>query len=206
MDNRREPFVVTALVAGLLGLGSPNLAAKRDTRPTMSVVAFSGSGGTTESGDAMADDLATRLVETGRYRVLPRQWLMASVSVPHPTPDTLRAAAAAAGVDYLVLGETRLVMARGRARLDVTFIDVRVVSVATGEVISTAAGRIESVRRSPIPVVPMVRPGSPRSIVPALALAAVSARARSGGAQGVVKQRDAELARIAQSITLPEVP
>jgi hypothetical protein len=204
MDNWSEPLVITALVAGLVSGGSVNRMAERDPRPTLTVVSFSGVP--SQSGDAMADELASQLVETGRYRVLTRDWLSASSTGAKPSLAVLRDAAAAAGVEYLVLGDGQTTVSK------VLLIEVRVVSVATGEVIRTAAGRSQMPGRTrrPIPVVPMTRPpvgalatrGRPGtgSVVGRLAAAAVSARRAPRAAPA--KSWEQTLADIAKSINV----
>jgi hypothetical protein len=143
MENRKEPFIITALVAGMLGFGAAQPAAEADARPTLAVVSFKGPDIPPETGDAMADELAAQFVETGRYRVMPRNWLPARDPANASLP-ALQAAAIAANIKYLVIGEARYGMSLGAARRDVLFMDVRVVSVATGEVVRTATGRTHS--------------------------------------------------------------
>lgn len=204
MDTRREPLVITALVAGLVSVGSAHRVAERDARPTLTVVSFSGVP--SEAGDAMADELASQLVETNRYRVMARDWLSASPGVATPSLPALRDAAAAAGVEYLVLGHGRPAMSLGTVRGDVLFIDVRVVSVTTGEVIRTAAGRSQMPGRTrrPMPIVPMTRPGGRGSVVGRLAAAAVAARqAPRAASAGAGQSWEQALADIAKTLTLP---
>jgi hypothetical protein len=141
MDTRREPLIVTALVAGMLGLGVAQPAAETDPRPTLAVVAFKGPDIPPETGDAMADELATQFVETGRYRVMHRNWLMAAAGRGNTSLAALREAAAAANIRYLVMGEAQYGMSRGTRSHSILFFDVRVISVATGDVVRTATGR-----------------------------------------------------------------
>jgi hypothetical protein len=210
-------------------MGSARLVAERDPRPTLTVVSFSGVP--SDTGDAMADVLASQLVETGRYRVLTRNWLPVRPGASQPSLAALRDAAAEAGVEYLVLGQGRQARSLGQARPDVLFLDVSVVSVATGEVIRTATGQSQMTRhtrpprsvvpitpprtRLPMPFAPMTPPQSrlPTSVVPMtqpggsgtplirLAAAAVSAR-RGSRAASVPQSWEAVLAGIAKSITL----
>jgi hypothetical protein len=68
---------------------------------------FSASSGlfSADEGLDLADDLASRLVDTGRFRVLPRVWLPVSPNGSRtPSLDALRTAAEQAGLDYLLLG------------------------------------------------------------------------------------------------------
>jgi hypothetical protein len=198
-------LIVTALVAGLVSVGGQP-AAERDTRPTLTVVAFTGEGVPPGSGDAMADELATHFVETGRYRVMPRDWLPSSAAKAQPALAALRETAAAAGVEYLVLGEARRGRSLGTPRPDLVLIDVRIVSVATGDTIRTAAGRIQTLMRSSrrLRTVPMTRARRPAGITGHLAAAAVIAAQAKG--QSVIPPRkgwEQTLADIARAITLP---
>ena len=193
--DRREPLVVTALVAGLVSVASAQQVKERDARLTLTVVSFSGVPA--EQGDAMADELASQLVETGRYRVMARDWLAASPGVPALSVPAMRDAAGAAGIEYLVLGHGQTTQS------GMFLIDVRVVSVGTGEVIRTAAGRSQMPGRTrrPMPVVPMTRPSG--SVLGRLAAAAVSVR-RAPRPNRVASMPSVEqaLASIARSITL----
>ena len=231
MDTRREPLVITALIAGLVSVGSANAVAERDARPTLTVIAFSGVP--SDTGDAMADVLASQLVETGRYRVLTRNWLPVKPGASQPSLAALRDAAAEAGVEYLVLGQGRQARSLGQARPDVLYLDVRVVSVATGEVVRTATGRSQMTRqtrrqmsvvpttpprtRLPMPFAPMAPPRSrlPASVGPMtpsgrsgsalVRLAAAAASARRGSRAASVPSKEsweAALAGMAKSITL----
>lgn len=142
--DRREPLIVTALVAGLVSMGSAQPSAQResDSRPTLAVVSFNGVP--TETGDAMADELAAQFVETGRYRVMPRTWLTAPTESRHTPLTALREAAAAANIKYLVMGEAQHGMSLGSTARDLLFLEVRVISVATGDVVRTATGRTQA--------------------------------------------------------------
>ena len=201
--DRREPFVITALVAGLVSVGTTRLVAERDRRPTLTVICFSGVPA--DTGDAMADVLASQLVETGRYRVMARDWLSATPGNAGSSLAVLRDAAAAAGVEYLVLGHGQQVLS------GILLLEVRVVSVATGESVRTAAGRSQMPGRTrrPIPLVPVTRPRpagasatpgrpGPGSFVGRLAAAAVSVRHAPRAAPA--KDWEQALADIAKSI------
>src|SRR6476660_2174960 len=66
------------------------------------------------AGEQAADDLAERLVESGRFRVLARDWMPVpnkGRSATFPVA-TLRAAAARAGVRYIVFGSMRTYIIR----------------------------------------------------------------------------------------------
>ena len=92
-------------LVGLFTLEAP--AEARQTPPTVAVAGF-----TVESGvklkpatvDAMADQLAESLVESGRFRALDRAWLGIESGKFTGSIDRIRAAAADAQVDYLVVG------------------------------------------------------------------------------------------------------
>ena len=97
---------VLLAVAAALVVASSVVGAEGDDRPTLSVVAFTASRSSLSSPDAgeLADDLAARLVDTGRFRVLPREWLPAPTDLAGPMPPAaLRTAATLAGVEYLVV-------------------------------------------------------------------------------------------------------
>lgn len=104
MQSRFSGAIVTSCVlGGWLSFGAAVVA--QHVQPSVSVVTFEGAGAPREARDAMADELAARLVDTGHFRVLHREWL------PHesdevPSLDVLRAAAQSVNVDYLVLGTT----------------------------------------------------------------------------------------------------
>ncbi len=105
MPHRCFSAIVTACAfGGWLSCGASVVA--HDAQPSLSVVTFEGTGATREARNAMADELAVQLVDTGHFRVLHREWL------PHesdevPSLDVLRAAARSVNVDYLVLGTIR---------------------------------------------------------------------------------------------------
>jgi hypothetical protein len=92
-------------VAATLAVAGSVATAEADDRPTLSVLPFTASRSALSAQDAaeLADDLATRLVETGRFRVLPREWL------PTPAEDVgalaesvSHEAARQTGVGYLL--------------------------------------------------------------------------------------------------------
>ncbi len=93
------------VLAFSLIIGSGLAHANEPDRPTLSVVAFSGTRTVLSPEDAaeLAEDLAARLVETGRFRVMPREWLAGSWASDEPVPfAAVRDAAVQAGVKYLV--------------------------------------------------------------------------------------------------------
>jgi hypothetical protein len=168
MDNRREPLIITALVAGMLGIGAAQPMAESDARPTLAVVSFTGTGLPPELGDAMADELTAQFVDTGRYRVMPRDWLMASAGPARASLAQLRESAAAARIGYLVTGEAQFGMSLGAQTRNILFLDVRVISVATGDVIRTATGRTVSPLPRPLrrPLIgPMGLPRRPAGVL-----------------------------------------
>ena len=98
-------IAASCVFGGWLWLGAP-VVAQHANQPSLSVVTFEGTDAPRDARDAMADELAARLVDTGHFRVLHREWL------PHesdevPALDVLRAAALSVNVDYLVLGTIR---------------------------------------------------------------------------------------------------
>jgi curli biogenesis system outer membrane secretion channel CsgG len=102
------------MIATLL---TPLPVAAQPRQAAVSVVAFDIQRGvklSRQDRDALADDLATRLVESGRYRVLEREWLPLPIDAGDSQPlAILREAARSAGVEYLVLGSvTRMPPAR----------------------------------------------------------------------------------------------
>ena len=94
----------TVAVAAALAGATTRLGA--DDRPTLSVAVFTATRTSLSSAQAveLADDLAARLEETGRFRVMPREWLPADEAFRRTTRlDVLSRAAIDAGVSYLVV-------------------------------------------------------------------------------------------------------
>ncbi len=82
-------------------------AEARQAPPTVAVAGFTVESGAklkTAAIDAMADQLADALVESGRFRALDRAWLGIESGKFTGSIDRIRAAAAEAQVDYLVVG------------------------------------------------------------------------------------------------------
>jgi TolB-like protein len=106
MAVRKSLLVVTSILA----LGS-SLSAQQQPAPTVTVVGFQADQGAHVSPkvlDAMTEDLALRLIESGRYRALDRTWLgIESGSALGPLAE-MRRAALDASVDYLVVGRISL--------------------------------------------------------------------------------------------------
>ena len=74
--------------------------------PAVTIAGFSPdkTGLSSKETDALAETLARELVESGRYRVLDRAFLPIKGNPARPAVSTVRAAASAAGVDYVVVG------------------------------------------------------------------------------------------------------
>jgi hypothetical protein len=100
-----KSIAASGVFVGWISIG-PVAVAQHATPPSVTVVTFEGSAAPREARDAMADELAARLVDTGHFRVLHREWLPHE-STDVPALDVLRAAAGSVGVDYLVLGSIR---------------------------------------------------------------------------------------------------
>lgn len=98
-----------ATSVGLLILSSSlGLHAQGRQAPVVTIGAFAVPGGwglSSSDGEVITHELGTRLVESGRYRVLDSRWLeRASDSKLPMSPAKLRAGARAAGVDYVIVG------------------------------------------------------------------------------------------------------
>ena len=163
---------LTVSVAVLLG--SAVATAEPDDRPTLSVPAFTARQGLLSPPEAaeLADDLASRLVETGRFRVLPREWL-APEAAGSSELTALREAARHAGVRYLVAvsvtdlnarpsfpvpralaGPARAILAVGAARRgrvpcgptrahpSFALVETRVIDAGTGAAVRTLVLRV----------------------------------------------------------------
>ena len=82
-------------------------AEARQSPPTVAVAGFTVESGTklkTAAIDAMTDQLADTLVESGRFRALDRAWLGIESGKVSGSIDRIRAKAGEAGVDYLIVG------------------------------------------------------------------------------------------------------
>lgn len=94
------PIWILFLVAG-----TPGVAARQAPAPAIAVIGFHVDSGTKISADAigeMSDRLALDLVESGRFRVMDREWF--GPEILHAPLARARDAASAAGVDYVVVG------------------------------------------------------------------------------------------------------
>ena len=101
-----SPKVLPASFVFVLA-STAGLAARQAPAPTITVVGFTTDSASKLSPDttgAMTDKLAVDLVESGRFRVMDREWLGAEIDAGRLPLGRLREAAKAAGVDYLVLG------------------------------------------------------------------------------------------------------
>jgi hypothetical protein len=196
----------SCVFGGWLWLGAP-VVAQHANQPSVSVVTFEGTGAPREARDAMADELAARLVDTGHFRVLHREWL------PHesddvPALDVLRTAAQSVNVDYLVLGTIRqstsvptpqssVMASRGfspavgrpillplaappqRPRQETTLVvSVRVVDVTTADVVRTATAQRSYFSNSGSPA-PYLMPVASRPATVAAAIATMAARPKA---------------------------
>ena len=104
---RRLVSVTCGFVAAVSLVGPAHLLAGQPLPPAVSVVAFDGQGTSQNDREAMADELAARLVDTRRFRVMPREWLPADRQNPDPTMAALFESAKTAGIDYLIFGNAR---------------------------------------------------------------------------------------------------
>jgi TolB-like protein len=109
---------LTAIAAFALFAAGSRLAAQSEAPlPTITVTPFTADRLTEETrslGEESADDLAERLVASGRYRVLARDWMPLPAkgrSGSYPVA-TIRQAAARAGVQYIVFGSMRAYVVR----------------------------------------------------------------------------------------------
>jgi len=99
-------------IAALALLAGPHLTAQSDVLPTITVTPFTPDrliDGARETGTQFADELAGLLVDSGRFRVLARDWMPLPVkgrSGPYSVA-TIRQAATNAGVQYVVFGAMR---------------------------------------------------------------------------------------------------
>lgn len=146
-------------------LGAPGALVGQE-RPRVAVVSFENK--TTwwpdVLGSAVADQLATRLVRSGDYRVVERDMLervMAEQQIQLSgaiNPDHVRRIGQVAGVDYLIMGSVvgfdisdRRVGIPGRRYMETQFgsrLTVRVVSTETADVVAAAEGEGTNSKRS----------------------------------------------------------
>ena len=99
------PVFVAASI--LLGGTAREALAQEPARPTLTITRFEGKLKSTRGADAagdLADALASRVEESGCCRVMLRAWLPQATSDQEVPLTTVRAAAVAAGVAYVVSG------------------------------------------------------------------------------------------------------
>ncbi len=104
---RRLGLITIVVLTAISVLGPARLQATQPIPPAVSVVAFDGPGISQRDREAMADELAARLVDTRRFRVMPREWLPADRENPDPAMAALVDSAKAARIDYLIFGTVR---------------------------------------------------------------------------------------------------
>jgi len=168
MQSRLAGAVAIAcvVIVGVLAGRPALLSAQVAERPAISVIAFSGDGVSSIAAGQMADELAARLVETGRFRVLLRDWLPTRRDAHSMSPAEVREDAASAGIQYLVYGSIRQTRSRPavalmlaapflraasmpiraiaalqahRSQQQSIAVSVRVIDVSTGDVVRTSA-------------------------------------------------------------------
>jgi TolB-like protein len=94
------------LVVALVGALGPVLKAQQ-AAPIVTVAGFQADSAMKVSSkaiDAMADELALQLVESGRFRAMDRTWLGLDSGRVDGSIARIRTAAREAGVDYLIVG------------------------------------------------------------------------------------------------------
>ena len=94
------------LVVALVVAFAPALKAQQ-AAPIVTVAGFQVDSATkvsTKAVDAMADELALQLIESGRFRALDRTWLGVESGRVEGSIARIRTAAREAGVDYLIVG------------------------------------------------------------------------------------------------------
>jgi len=103
MKNLPAVVGLMIVVAGAV----PPALAQEPARPTLTITRFDGKTKSIQTGDAgaeLADALATRVEESGCCRVMLRAWLPQTAGGKSPSLQTVRAAAVAARVEYVVTG------------------------------------------------------------------------------------------------------
>jgi curli biogenesis system outer membrane secretion channel CsgG len=202
-----------ALALAPVVAGPLRLAAQAAIQPAVTVVAFDAdqsTGFSLEERQDMADELAVRFVETGRFRVLEREWLPVRKDTPGPLPLTaLRAAATSAGVEYLVLGCVRRASAfttrppgpgsallramAGGSRFgrpsapyeSFLSVSVRVIDVTSGAVVRTSVARANATapRLAPAVILPGMLLRRPAGALVAVATMEARSSRLNGGVQ-----------------------
>jgi TolB-like protein len=104
----RIPGIVAGFAGSFVLASTAGLAARQAPAPSVAVVGFavdSAAKLSPQATDAMTDKLAIDLVESGRFRVLDREWLgPEAVNVQRLPLARVRESANAAGLDYLIVG------------------------------------------------------------------------------------------------------
>jgi len=102
--HRLTVFLASAVL--LSGAAAPALA-QEPPKPTLTITRFEGklkSGNTADAGSDLADALATRVEESGCCRVMLRAFLPQAAPGKSPSLETIREAAVAGRVKYVVAG------------------------------------------------------------------------------------------------------
>ena len=170
----RLPVLLTILGLAAAHSVSTAAAATLDDRPTLAIVEFEITPAGTvlppsQLGVTLADLMLDKLVASDRFRVVDGRWLETTTGGGGRSAfDTFRANAAAAGVDYVVLGSvTRfsteqrrrglgaaallvpLVGGYRRNKTELTLaVTLRIVDVRTGEVATTVSAQGGSGRKN----------------------------------------------------------
>jgi hypothetical protein len=96
-------LVTAAVVSG----ASSNALAQESSKPTLTIARFEGklkSSRTTDAGADLADAIATRVEESGCCRVMLRAFLPQATPGQSPSLETIREAAVAGRVQYVIAG------------------------------------------------------------------------------------------------------
>ncbi len=209
------------ILAALL-MGSPAALGGADERPTLSVLPFTAGREFLSPAETaeLADDLASRLVETGRFRLLPREWLAPDRAEAFNLTNR-REAARRAGVRYLVSASisgpgaahspaptalssaARAVLASTsarrsppclsvRPRQSFALVEARVIEAETGDIVRTSVIRVRLAPPAALPT------GCARGSVVSIAARVVS---RSRPTLDSFKSANVDIAR---HLVLPE--
>lgn len=194
----RRPGHMTEIAISAAMVASTGLFAQTSDRPTVTVLEFETPA--RMDGGALADDFASALIDSNRFRVLPRQWLPQPTGAA-PSLAAHRSNAAAAGVQFLIAGTVSRVRPRGvlaalrGPSAQATVVDVRVLATDSGDVVRAESVRADTPVRRAMP--------PPRSIgLSSLLMAGVQQRASAS--------REAESAKravlsIARTLDLSDV-
>lgn len=122
-----------------------SLRAGAGDRPTVSVLPFE-INSLRLDGSAIADELASRLIDSNRFRVLPREWLPAPAA--RRSIAAYRAAAGQAGVQFLLAGAVSASQPRGLPTLRASsarpiVVYLKAIAVSSGVVVRTSSARAE---------------------------------------------------------------